>query len=111
MADNHRNSIVSMGFSSSKNGASRNRGTYRRATHASLIAGVGASLFIGREYLGKRSCLYRSDAGERHFLANGEDVLRAAAHGRMVVEFTNGSGERDVYAGAFCPIASPSGNN
>lgn len=111
MAVNQRKSIVSEGPFGSKNGALGIRGTYRRAAHASLIGGVGASLFIGREYLGKRSCLYRSAAGERHFLANGEDVLRAAAHSRMVVEFTKGSGERDVYAGAFCPIASPSGNN
>lgn len=81
-----------------------------RADHAPLIRGPAASLFIGMEYLGKRSCLYRSDAVERHFLANGEDVLRAAAHARMVVEFTAGSGEREVYAGAFCPLASLSGN-
>ena len=72
--------------------------------------GARASLFIGKDYLGKRSCLYLGAAGEQHFLANGEDVLMMAARMRMVVEFTSASGERDVHEGAFCPILSPNGN-
>ncbi len=64
-----------------------------------------AIVSIGKTYLGKRACSYRCSLGERHFLAYADDVFRAAARERLLVAFTTGADEADIYAGAFCPIA------